>query len=279
MVMGYERIKNNVQTVTGMQPNQLKTIINPAGYSWIISEAIKILAQEREEILINAKVFFLDTIAKNHVINTKKLKNLKEFKINPFLIFYLSNYLTGNNNPRSIAKALVYPRVLGTSITTSFGTNIQYFCSTVLGGFATAIQGLDIEFDDHVDGCRKYCQIKSGPETINKDDIVTIIGHFNAVRNLARTNRLQIGFNDLIVGVLYGTEQELSQHYRVINQDYPVIVGQEFWYRLTGSETFYFELINAFGEVARNINGVDLLEDVIQQLTREIETSNLFSST
>jgi len=228
--------------------------------------------QDRQEILTKAKEFFRDTIAKQHIKNTKKLKKLSEFKINPFLDLYLANYLEGNNDPESIAKALIYPRVLGTSITTSFGTNFQKFTRVVLSGYASVIQGLDIEFIDQTDGTRKYCQIKSGPNTINHDDVDTIIGHFNGVRNLARTNGLSIGFNDLIVGVLYGTSRELSQHYKVLNQSYPVIVGQEFWLRLTGDVDFYNELIKSVAEVAIEIDGSELLNEVIKDLAKEIKT-------
>lgn len=225
---------------------------------------------ERNEILTKAKDFFRETIAKQHIKNTKKLKKLSKFKVNPFLELYLANFLEGNSDPRSIAKALIYPRVLGTSITTSFGSNFQKFTRVVLSGFASVIQGLDIEFIDQIDGSRKYCQIKSGPNTINSDDVDTIIGHFNGVRNLARTNGLNIGLNDLIVGVLYGTPQDLSQHYKVLNQSYPVIIGQEFWQRLTGDEEFYFELIKSVGEAANEVDSSQLLEEVIDQLAAEI---------
>lgn len=227
--------------------------------------------QEKQLILSKAKEFFRETIAENHIKNTLKLKKLTKFQVNPFLINYLANFLTGNDDPASIAKALIYPRVLGTSITTSFGTNIQYFCSQVLTGFASAIPGLDIEFNDYIDNKKKYCQIKAGPNTINKDDVKTVAGHFKAIKNLARTNQLDIGLNDLVVGVLYGTQEQLSLHYKNINQTYPVFVGQDFWHRLTGSENFYFELIEAFGEVAIETDGKEMLNEVINELAKEIE--------
>lgn len=228
--------------------------------------------KETKEILDKAKKFFRDKIAKNHIKNTKKL-TLSEFNVNPFLIKYLATFLTGDDSPLSIAKALVYPRVLGTSINTSFGTNLQYFCSNVLSGFATAISGLDIEFIDQIDGRKKYCQTKAGPNTINKDDVETIFGHFNSVINISRVNHLNIGLSDLVVGVLYGFPGELSMHYKKIDQRYPVYVGQDFWHRLTGKETFYSELIDAIGEVAKEAEGIELLDSTIKKLAKEIERS------
>ncbi|MDD2498127.1 MAG: PmeII family type II restriction endonuclease [Desulfitobacteriaceae bacterium] len=226
---------------------------------------------ERLEILAKAKDFFAEKIAKNHIKNTKKLSNLKNFNINPFLDLYLANFLTGNSNPISIAKALIYPRVLGTSITTSFGSHFQHFCSYVLPGFASGISGIDIEFDDQIDGNRKYCQTKAGPNTINKDDVETIVGHFNSLRNIARVNHLKIGINDLIIGVLYGTPQELSNHYQRLNHQYPVIVGRDFWHRLTGSNSFYFDLISSIVETVNEVDGSELLEDIIKSLAKEIQ--------
>lgn len=231
---------------------------------------------QKKEILEKAKMFFIEKIAVNHIKNTKKLISLKRFNINPFLITYLANYLTGNNDPKSIAKALIYPRVLGTSINTSFGTQIQDFCSTVLSAFASTTSGIDIEFIDETDGRRKYCQVKSGPNTINNDDIETIINHFTAVRNLARTNKLALQVTDLIVGVLYGTTGELNNNYKKVNEQYPIIVGKEFWYRLTGDKDFYFDLINAFGEVAVEADSKDVLDEVINELANKIKEDDAF---
>lgn len=222
-------------------------------------------------IIEKAKDFFRNEIVPSHITNTRKLKRLKAFNLNPFLDKYKASFLTGNDSPKSIAKALIYPRVLGTSINTTFGNKLQKFCSEVLEGFASTTSGIDIEFVDKIDGRRKYCQIKAGPNTINKDDVETIKGHFLGVKNLARTNNLNIGFNDLIVGVFYGTPDELSTHYTRIKEEYPVIIGQEFWHRLTGDQDFYKKLTDAISEVATEYDGSELLQEVIEELAKEIE--------
>lgn len=235
-------------------------------------EDIKKARQQKRNILEKAKTFFRNEIAESHRKNTEKLKNLKSFNLNPFLDKYKANFLTGNNSSLSIAKALVYPRVLGTSINTTFGNKLQKFCSTVLDGYASTTSGIDIEFVDLLDyGRRKYCQIKAGPNTINKDDIKTIDDHFLAVKNLARTNNLNIGFNDLIVGVFYGEPSELSGHYKKIKENYPVYIGKEFWHRLTGDENFYSTLTNTIGDIASEYDGSQLINEVIETLAKEIE--------
>ncbi len=225
--------------------------------------------KEKNEILLKAKEWFKTSITENHIKNTKKLSNIKEFNINPFLITYLSNFLEGNSDPKSIAKALIYPKVLGTSINTSFGTQIQKFTTSVLSSFASTTSGIDIEFEDQLDGEWKYCQLKSGPNTINKDDVETIAGHFTSVIKLARTNGQKLGFSNLIVGIIYGENEELSSHYKRITSDYhyDIFIGDDFWHRLTGDQDFYTDLINAIGEVAIEANFKDELNSIIEDLS------------
>jgi hypothetical protein len=232
---------------------------------------------EKKVILEKAKVWFKESIATNHIKNTKKLINSSKFDINPFLAVYLSNFLTGNTNPESIAKALVYPRVLGTSITTSFGTNIQKFTNEVLSSFGSTTSGIDIEFVDQINQNKIYCQLKSGPNTINKDDVETIAGHFKKVINLGRTNNLRITHDDMVVGIIYGDMDSLNGHYkRITNEyDYPIYIGKEFWHRLTGDENFYSDLIHAIGEVAVESDFSKELEDVINNLSESPEVSIL----
>ena len=232
---------------------------------------------DKEEILEKAKDWFRDTIAQNHIKNTEKLVNPKQFNINPFLAVYLANFLTGNSSPESIAKVLLLPRVLGTSITTSFGSNIQSFTNNVLDAFGSTTSGIDIEFIDQVDGYKKYCQLKLGPQTINKDDVETIAGHFSSVINLARTNNLRVTHSDLVVGVIYGESSALSANYKRITSQYhhPVIVGKEFWHRLTGDEDFYIDLANIIGSVAIEADYSKEFEKIIKELAATDEIKKI----
>jgi len=223
------------------------------------------------EIIIRAKTFFREEIVESHLRNLAKADSLKQYKFNPFLIRYLANFLTGQDTPRSIAEVLVYPRVLGTSVNTIFGNGAQKMISQIFEGMGSTTSGMDIEFVDALDGRKKYCQIKAGPLTPNHDDVATILGHFKKAKNLARQNHLDIRFDDLIVGVLYGEDADLGPSYTLIKKDHPVFIGKEFWHRLTGKEDFYYDLINAFGEVAKEVDGRTELEAVVSKLAVEIE--------
>lgn len=226
---------------------------------------------KKEEILNAAKKWFADIVAPNHIKNTEKLVDPQEFNINPFLAKYLARFLTGKSDAISIAKALVYPRILGTSINTSFGTNAQKFISGVLGSFGSAIPGIDIEFFDQIDNRKKYCQVKLGPNNINHDDVETINHHFSKVRNLAKTNNLKsLEYNDLVIGILYGEAKQLNGSYKKLEKKYhyPIYVGKEFWLHLTGSEIFYYELSTAISKIASKYDSSHLLEEIILKLAQ-----------
>lgn len=230
--------------------------------------------EQKNSIIESGKQYFREIIIPKHLKNLDTLK-LKDFNINPFLVNYLAAFLCGDTTPKSLAKALVYPRILGTSINTSFGQNIQIFISSLaqVAGTASGIDGMDIEFVDAIDGRRKYCQCKAGPQTINKDDIATILGHFKHLHNKARLDRMNVQIDDMIVGVLYGTKEDLSAHYKIIDSHYPVYCGAEFWEHLTGDTDFYHRLAKAFGEVVEedNIDGSQLIQSKINDIAREIE--------
>ncbi len=225
---------------------------------------------KQQQILEAAKNWFKNVIAPNHIKNTKKLVDDEEFVINPFLVKYLARFLTGKSDPISIAKALIYPRVLATSINTSFGENAQKFISELSETIGSATEGIDIEFIDQVDKRKKYCQVKLGPNTINKDDVITIHDGFSSIKRRAQKNNLSLNTNDMIVGVLYGEETQLSGNYKKLrnNHHYPVYVGKEFWHRLTGSKHFYTELSTAISEIAAEFDGTLLLKETISKLSK-----------
>lgn len=228
------------------------------------------------ELIERAKEFFKNIIVPKHIDDAlKRASKLESYNINPFIIRYLANFLDGNDSPESIAKALIYPRILGTSMTTIFGTYAQTMISSIFKGLGSTTDGIDIEFFDEIDGRKKYCQIKAGPNTINKDDVTTIKNHFKGIKNLARTNRLDVRHSDLIVGVLYGEDNKLSTHYREIRKEYNVYIGADFWERITGESDFYHKLTEAISEIAIDIDGSSQLENAIKQLASEIENQKI----
>ncbi|WP_010522720.1 PmeII family type II restriction endonuclease [Aquimarina agarivorans] len=229
------------------------------------------------ELLNIITEYFKDKIFENHKISSIKTHSkLKSYKINPIIVKYLSKILDNDFTPIGIAKALYYPRILGTSINTSFGTRIQNMFVELKLAQGSLIKGMDIEFIDKVDKRKKWCQLKSGPNTINSEDVNPLLKKFTTVTNLARTNSMSLNNSDLILGVLYGEEDQLSPHYQKIDKQFPVIIGKEFWHRLTGFKDFYDKLVTNLDQMILSLDTEDFFKKGYMTLAKEIEDSDLF---
>ena len=235
--------------------------------------------EQKDEIIQSAKEYFRETIIPRHNRNVKKLK-LKDFKVNPFLLKYIAAFLCGDTSSESMAKALLYPRMLGTSISTTFGTSIQQFIAKInqIASRGSLAQGMDIEFTDAYDYTTKYCQCKAGPNTINRDDVKPILEAFKGVKNLGRTNSVRIADEDLILGVLYGDPSELNNNYKLIATTYPVYCGADFWAHLTGDDKFYYRITKAFGEVVEEdgYDGREIIQKKVKEIAKELDKLGLF---
>jgi len=228
--------------------------------------------EELNRVLERSKVWFKEKIVIPHYRNTQKLIHAREFNINVFLVRYLSHFLTGAITPEGVARALVLPRALGPSITTTFGTQIQSFIVEVFdGAFGSVSSGIDIEFTDKIDGRHKYLQAKLGPNTINKDDVESIAGHFTDIYNRAKINKVDVLFGDLAIGVMYGDYKDVNSWYQRLEKDkhFSLYVGSDFWERLTGYPDFMTRLEAAFWSVLEEVEVTDLLEQVIEELSKD----------
>lgn len=231
-----------------------------------------------EQDYLQAAVEYLrEILFVKHISNVTSVHSkLKSYKINPIVVRYLSNVLVGSYTPMGVAKALYFPRVLGTSINTAFGTNIQKMFVHVGLAQGSLIKGMDIEFVDKLDDRPKWCQLKSGPNTINSEDVSPLLKKFEKVANLARTNNSNLSNADLMVGVLYGAPDQLSQHYLKIDKIYPVIIGEEFWHRVTGYPEFYNKLVSKLNSEIDMLDSEGFFQDGYSQLADEISESPLF---
>ncbi len=231
--------------------------------------------KQKAEMLEKAKEWMEKKLFSAHKKNILKLTTLNQFNLNPFTLPYLGYLFKGNNDPITLAKTLIYPRILGTSISTTFGMSAQKFIVDVFDDVkGSTTHGIDIEFIDKTDNRKKYCQVKSGPNVINKDDVKTIEDHFKGAINLARTNGLPVQTNDFIFGLLYGNPGEENSFIQMIKEDYVVAMGKDFWHRITGDENFYSDLIKAIVELASKFNMSKEIEEITLTLAREIEQKN-----
>lgn len=233
---------------------------------------------KEQELIAKIVAYFETYIFKNHIeASLKKNTKLKSYNINPIVVKYLSKVLEDDYTAKGVAKALYYPRVLGTSINTSFGTRIQNMFVELDLASGSLIKGMDIEFEDKIDGRKKWCQLKSGPNTINSEDVKPLINKFTKTINLARTNKFKgVNNTDFIVGVLYGEAEELSMHYKTIDKTHPVIIGKDLWHRITGFPNFYAGLVKELHKSILTIDTKDLITKGCSDLEEEIKNSSLF---
>jgi len=223
--------------------------------------------------------YFKVSIFNNHINASLKIHSkLKSYNINPIVVKYLSKVLENNYSPEGVAKALFYPRVLGTSINTSFGTRIQNMFVDLGIAKGSLIKGMDIEFKDQIDHRQKWCQLKSGPNTINSEDVQPLIKKFTTTIQLAKTNKAfkNINNTDFIVGVLYGESNQLSMHYKEIDKTHPVIIGKDFWHRITGFPNFYDGLVKELHLCINSLDTQNLINKGCDELANEIRNSPLF---
>lgn len=231
----------------------------------------------KKEILKKAYNFFLNLFKDKAKSYEKKKYN--DFKINPFTIQAAAQVFDKKVTSDTLSKAIVYPFTLGTSLSTSFGTKFQKFICTEISDqiSGSTVAGMDIEYIDAVDHRKKYCQIKSGPTTINKDDIKTIEDSFKKLRNLARTNNIAIQTNDVVVAVLYGSKSDLSTMYKNIENDgYQVLVSDEFWYHLTGLRGLYHDLIIEAQKAAIESNMQKSVNVLLKNMSNSIKNDTAF---
>ncbi|MEQ9425482.1 MAG: PmeII family type II restriction endonuclease [Cyclobacteriaceae bacterium] len=235
------------------------------------------MKMNKEQLISEIKNYFESEIIEKHQDNLlKKHSRLKNYQINPILVRYLSQLKENGVSAIGIAKALFYPRALGTSISGSFGTKFQNMLIDLGLANPSLIGGMDVQYIDKLDDKEKYCQLKSGPSTINSKDVKPILDEFDRVANLARANRdKELSNNDLVVGIFYGDRTQLSAHYLKIDKRYPVLIGQEFWERLTGFEDFYEKIIFEINNLIADMPSNGVFNEALATLADEIESSRI----
>lgn len=226
--------------------------------------------QQKQAIIESGKQYFRSIIIPNHLKNLNKL-HLSSFDINPFLINYLAAFIKEDSQIIGLAKALIYPYIFDRVIDASGEQDVQSLVSQLqnITGGASSFDGIDFEFVDAVDGRRKFCQFKAGGKTISKDDIAAVLSHF---KPLISQQSSDLQFEDLVVGVLYGEKDNLSDYYKAIDTHYPVLCGSDFWQHLTGEKNFYARLLKTMGEVLDegDFEGSELIQKPVEEIAEEI---------
>lgn len=227
--------------------------------------------QQKQAIIESGKQYFRSLIIPDRLENLDEI-SLDSLGLEAYFFNYLSTFIKEDSQFVELAKALVYPCIFDMVFETCDTHDAEPFVSQLQGiiGGASDFDGIDFEFIDTVDGRHKYCLLKAGVESVDVDDLVTIFSHFKPV---VSQPGLDLHFEDLLVGVLFGREEDLCDFYMIIDSQYPVLCGKKFWKHLTGDSRFYARLHKAMVEVLdeEELEVRELIQAKIEQFVDEIK--------
>lgn len=223
--------------------------------------------QQKQAIFDCGKEYFRRTIIPNHKSKFESL-GLNDFKIDFSIIKFLTaSHCKTTETQDLLAKALIYPKVIETSINTCFEQNSQSFMSQLLQviGEPSEINGIDFEYVDTIDGRRKYCLCKSIIDA--EKDLDEILCDCKKAMLAIDDKDWKNAIDDIVVVVPFGKKEELSEAYKIVATTYTVLCGAEFWEHLTGYSDFYNRMLAGFCMVLDEEQICrDLVEEVIENL-------------
>ncbi|MDR3448379.1 MAG: PmeII family type II restriction endonuclease [Alphaproteobacteria bacterium] len=160
---------------------------------------------------------------------------------NPYL-FRAKNILESHH-----LVGLILDAALSSSEETIFGNFIENVaCETsrlAYAGHKSSTVGIDLEFTK--DEVRYLVTIKSGPNWSNAGQIAKMKSNFMTAQKTLRTSGGYKGQVQCIEGCCYGIDDkpDKGSHFK--------FCGQRFWSFVSGQETFYQDIIEPLGNVAR----------------------------
>ena len=225
-------------------------------------------AELADHLVLEIEKWFASTVIENNKKAIQKLNKASSFEINRYLAPYVSQATTGSITAEGIARGLIHGRAMVTSLNTSFGDRMQLFITDQIRQVVgSAIAGIDIEFEDCVDGQKKYAQVKAGVATINKDDVAPIVTKFKGIRAKAKRDGVRIAEDETVICIVYGKKAALNAHYKtLIDEGVEVYVGDEFWERLTGQKDMEDKLFKACLNAAKSANVKPLIDNAVAEL-------------
>ncbi|MEJ2148173.1 MAG: PmeII family type II restriction endonuclease [Chloroflexota bacterium] len=164
-------------------------------------------------------------------------------KKNPYL-FRAKNMLSAGDLVRAILDAF-----LSSSEEKLFGDFLESLAIFVSGqtcdGKKSTAEGLDLEFDH--EGVRYLVSIKSGPNWGNSSQVRRLEDNFKRAVIVQRQSQSRLTIQP-VLGICYG---------RAATRDrgaYLRIMGQSFWYLLSGDPDLYLDIIEPIGHRAKEHN-------------------------
>lgn len=131
------------------------------------------------------------------------------------------------------------------------------------GGHKSSAEGLDLEFIK--DNTHYVISIKSGQNWGNSSQVKKIVQDFdNCVRRLKQSSK-KIEIKP-VLGICYGKAKTV-----ITKHNYWKIVGQNFWYLISGDPNLYLDIVKPIGHMAKENNEAYLSarNGILNRLTAE----------
>jgi len=179
----------------------------------------------------------------------KRIEALRGLKLtaliskNPYL-FRAKNVITAAEFTNQLLDAF-----LSSSEEKSFGNFLEdlaiFAAEKTSGGHKSTAAGVDLEFIR--ENNYYLVSVKSGPKWGNADQHAQLTKSLqNAVTRLKQTHH---NINPIaVLGICYGKTRTSYIH------NYNKVVGQNFWYLISGSKTLYTDIIEPLGFLAKDHN-------------------------
>ena len=119
-----------------------------------------------------------------------------------------------------------------------------HVCEQRRGGRKSAVEGIDLEFEDAAKKTKYIVSIKSGPNWGNSSQIAKMRDHFRQARRILQTNATVGAKLVAVNGCCYGKTSAEDKG------DYLKLCGQSFWELVSGDADFYLTLMDAVGRAA-----------------------------
>lgn len=193
--------------------------------------------------MVQVRQFIEDNIDSFHA---KRLEFLEEVKLKNILK-RKNPYLFKAKHFDTVGK--IVEALLDASLSSSEETIFGYFLESlaifingmVYEGRKSSTEGIDLEFDK--DGVRYIVSIKSGPNWGNSSQIKKMKDNFRQVKRILQGQAVTA-----VNGCCYGIDAQPEK------EEYHKYCGQRFWRFISGSDSFYTDIIEPFAHKAKQKN-------------------------
>lgn len=248
----YNQLKN-LKTVSGrpieLEEQHIRSILNVTS-SGVISSSSSVIDNY-------IRVISMEFTKKQ--IATIKAISLSKLNVNPLLVRSLNL-----KTPLEMLEFNIYAAV-SRSIVTSMGYFVQNLLSVSSESVEKVQSGWDIVKHDH-NGLNHFIQVKSGPNDMDKDQILYWLG---------KILEAESNGNKGYIGITYGKRENNTVSLSLMRTYLPdmevrTLVGRELWDFLTDDPHFHERLFDNLRASAARILGIRSIEEEIRDCIKNV---------